>query len=264
MGNEASIRLAVFLGLLIVFSILEAWFERKPRVQSRKKRWTANILVSLSNSATIALMASIMPVMVVSAALWAQNQHIGLLHLIDAPIWIEFIATLIVLDCVIWAQHWAMHQHPILWRLHRVHHSDRDLDASSGVRFHPLEIALSICVKILAVIVLGPMAIAVITYEITLNSMALFNHANIRLTGRLERLLRLFIVTPDMHRVHHSVDRAEHDTNYGNLLSVWDYMFGTYQAHPKLGHDGMTLGLQWQDDRPTRFSWLICLPFFRK
>jgi sterol desaturase/sphingolipid hydroxylase (fatty acid hydroxylase superfamily) len=151
-----------------------------------------------------------------------------------------------------------------LWRLHRVHHSDRDLDVTTAIRFHPLEIALSMGIKIGLVYVMGPSAVAIVLFEILLNGSAMFNHANIKLPLWLDHSLRLVLVTPDMHRVHHSVHRAEHDSNYGFALSIWDRMFGTYIAQPAMGHDAMDIGLEWQDDRPTKFGWTLWLPFRRK
>ena len=171
---------------------------------------------------------------------------------------------IIILDFVIWAQHLITHKVPMLWRLHRVHHADVDMDVTTAIRFHPVEIALSMGLKIGVVYLLGPAAIAVILFEIILNGTAMFNHANIRLPLRLDALVRRILVTPDMHRVHHSVHRHEHDSNYGFSLSVWDRMFGTYIAQPAQGHDDMAVGLDWQDDRPARLGWSLRLPFARK
>jgi sterol desaturase/sphingolipid hydroxylase (fatty acid hydroxylase superfamily) len=155
-----------------------------------------------------------------------------------------------------------MHAVPVLWRLHRVHHADRDLDVTTAIRFHPIEIALSMLIKIGLVYLLGPSWLAVILFAAILNGMAMFNHANLRLPHGLDRWLRLAVVTPDMHRVHHSVLRAEHDTNFGFNLSVWDRLFGTYLPQPKAGHDGMTIGLApWQDERPAGLLWSLILPF---
>ena len=154
-----------------------------------------------------------------------------------------------------------MHLVPFLWRVHRVHHADTGMDVSTAIRFHPVEILLSMIVKIGAVYLLGPAAIAVILFEIILNGMAMFNHANIALPGGLDRALRLFVVTPDMHLVHHSTERTEHDRNFGFALSIWDRIFGTYLAAPRRGIGDMTVGLSWQDDAPARLGWSLALPF---
>jgi sterol desaturase/sphingolipid hydroxylase (fatty acid hydroxylase superfamily) len=154
------------------------------------------------------------------------------------------------------------HKVPLLWRLHQVHHADRDIDVTTAIRFHPIEIALSMLLKIGLVYALGAPAAAVVAFEVILNGCAMFNHANIRLPRRLDAVLRLFIVTPDMHRVHHSIDRSEHDANYGFNLSIWDRLFGTYVAEPAGGHHGMTIGLApYQTDEPTRLGWSLLLPF---
>ena len=162
----------------------------------------------------------------------------------------------------------AARHHPqrsrLLWRLHRVHHADTDIDVTTAIRFHPVEIALSMLLKVGAVYLLGPAALAVLVFEIVLNGCAMFNHANLKLSKPVDAILRLFLVTPDMHRVHHSDKRSEHDSNYGFSISLWDRVFKTYIPQPKDGHDDMTIGLQWQDERPTKLGWSLALPFFRK
>ncbi|MEM7320774.1 MAG: sterol desaturase family protein, partial [Pseudomonadota bacterium] len=173
------------------------------------------------------------------------------------------LVAILCLDFAIWLQHLVTHKVPVLWRLHRVHHADRDMDVTTAVRFHPVEIALSMGLKIGLVYGLGPSALAVLLFEILLNGTAMFSHANLAVPQWLDRVLRWVIVTPDMHRVHHSVKRSEHDSNYGFALSVWDRIFHTYQAQPAKGHDDMTVGLNWQDDRPSRLGWSLALPFFR-
>ena len=261
MENIESYRLGVFLGLLCILVLLETFFERKERVMPRQGRWTTNFIVTFANTATVYAMSLVMPIMVVGAAILAANHQIGVLHFIELPIWTEVLIAIVVLDFVIWAQHWLTHRVPVLWRLHRVHHSDRDIDVTSAIRFHPLEIAFSIFVKIAAIFLLGPVALAVVLFEILLNGMAMFNHANLALPRWLDAVLRKVIVTPDMHRVHHSVYRAEHDHNFGFMLSIWDRIFQTYTAQPKDGHDDMVLGLTWQDDRPAKPLWTLLLPF---
>ena len=156
------------------------------------------------------------------------------------------------------------HKVPFLWRFHRVHHADLDIDVTTAIRFHPVEIAASMVLKIGLVYLLGPPALGIILFEIILNGTAMFNHANIRIPLGIDGFLRRFLVTPDMHRVHHSVTRAEHDSNYGFALSIWDRVFGTYVAQPEKGHENMEIGLQWRDDRPSKLGWALMLPFRRK
>ena len=261
MEQGESYRLGVCLGLLLILVILETFFERKERVMPRQGRWATNFIMTIANTATVYLMGLLMPIMVVGAALLTTRYQIGILHFVDLPFWVEAAIAVIILDFVIWAQHLVTHHVPLLWRLHRVHHSDRDIDVTSAIRFHPLEIAFSILVKIAAIFILSPAALAVVLFEILLNGMAMFNHANLALPSRLDAFLRKFIVTPDMHRVHHSVHRVEHDHNFGFMLSIWDRVFGTYTAQPKDGHDEMVLGLTWQDERPARPLWALLLPF---
>ncbi len=264
MENETLIRLGVFLGLFILLALLETIVPRRARPVARASRWLTNWGMTIANTLTMRLMAIALPLLAVGAAIDAGRSGIGLFHLVDWPAWFEIILAIVVFDFAIWLQHLITHKIPLLWRLHRVHHSDRDLDVTTAIRFHPLEIALSMIIKIGLVYALGPAAIAIILFEIILNGTAMFNHANIRIPDPLERMVRLILVTPDMHRVHHSVDRREHDSNYGFALSIWDRLFGTYIAQPKLGHDDMTIGLQWQDSGPLKLGWSLWLPFRRK
>lgn len=184
--------------------------------------------------------------------------------MLEWPVWIEITLAVLIFDLAIWAQHLVTHKVPLLWRLHPVHHADVDMDVTTAIRFHPFEIALSMLLKIGLVYLIGPAALAVVLFEVILNGTAMFNHSNIALPVWLDGALRRVLVTPDMHRVHHSVDRTEHDSNYGFSLSVWDRLFGTYIAQPRDGHDEMHTGLKWQDERPARFGWSLALPFARK
>ena len=261
MANEVAVRLSVFLGLFVILIAIEALLPRRKRSQSRSARWFTNISLTVIDTLTIRLMAVILPVLAVGAAMDASARGWGLLGAVDWPNWVEVILAMLILDFVIWAQHLITHKVPILWRLHRVHHADRDMDVTTAIRFHPIEIALSMLLKIGVVYALGPTAFAVILFEIILNGSAMFNHANMNLPPKLDQVLRLFIVTPDMHRVHHSVHREEHDSNYGFSLSIWDRMFGTYIPQPAEGHDDMDVGLRWQDDRPAKLGWALMLPF---
>lgn len=264
MEYEAAIRLAVFLGLFALLASVEALAPRRPRSQPRRRRWFTNWGIVVLDTLTLRLVAIAVPLLAVGAALDAGARGWGLFNRIDAPLWAEIVATILILDLAIWAQHLVTHKIPVLWRLHRVHHADIDMDVTTAIRFHPVEIALSMGLKIGLVYLLGPAAVAVILFEILLNGMAMFNHANIDLPPRVDAVLRRIVVTPDMHRVHHSVHRDEHDTNYGFSLSVWDRLFGTYRAQPRGGHLGMETGLAWRDDRPSRLGWSLLLPFRAK
>ncbi|OUS22573.1 fatty acid hydroxylase [Rhodobacterales bacterium 59_46_T64] len=261
MEFETTIRLAVFLGLFALFGTLEALLPRRKRRAPQARRWITNWAISIADTVTLKLVAIAVPFVAVGAAIDAQNNGYGLLNQIAAPAWAEVVFAVLFFDFAIWAQHLITHKIPVLWRFHRVHHADRDLDVSTAIRFHPIEIALSMALKIGLVYMIGPSAIAIILFEVILNGTAMFNHANIRLPLPLDAVMRRVLVTPDMHRVHHSDKRSEHDSNYGFSLSIWDRMFGTYIAQPAKGHDEMTIGLQWQDDRPNRIGWSLFLPF---
>ncbi|QGX97121.1 sterol desaturase family protein [Roseovarius faecimaris] len=264
MENETLIRLGVFLGLFALFAVIEALAPRRIRTQPRQTRWLTNWAIVILDTLTLRLMAVALPLLAVGAAIDAQAQGWGLMNALDLPLWGAVILTVLIFDFAIWAQHLITHKIPLLWRIHRVHHADRDIDVTTAIRFHPVEIALSMILKIGLVYLLGPPALGIILFEIILNGTAMFNHANIRLPLWLDAVLRRLLVTPDMHRVHHSVHRHEHDSNYGFALSIWDRLFGTYIAQPEGGHDRMTIGLEWQDDRPSRLGWALWLPFMRK
>jgi sterol desaturase/sphingolipid hydroxylase (fatty acid hydroxylase superfamily) len=240
--SEPVIRLASFVGVIVVMLAWETLAPRRRPATPRLQRWVSNLGLVAIDAAVLRL---VFPVVAVGAAAWAEAAGIGLFNARPglAPAWLAFIATLLVLDLAIWAQHFAMHKVPWLWRLHRVHHSDVDYDTTTGVRFHPIEIAASMLYKIAIVVALGAPAAAVLAFEVVLSATSLFNHGNVRLPTKLDRPLRLVIVTPDMHRVHHSWHREETDSNYGFNLSVWDRLFGTYRAQPRDGHTGMTIGL---------------------
>lgn len=264
MENEAIIRLSVFLGLFAIFATIEAVMPRRPRSQPRSSRWFTNWGIVILDTLTLRLLALALPLLAVGAAVDAQANGWGLMQSVDAPLWLLVIATILIFDFAIWAQHLVTHKVPILWRIHRVHHADRDMDVTTAIRFHPVEIGLSMLIKIGLVYLLGPPALGVILFEIILNGTAMFNHANIRLPLWLDAVVRKVLVTPDMHRVHHSIHRHEHDSNYGFSLSIWDRMFRTYIPQPEAGHDDMTVGLEWQDDRPSKLGWSLGLPFRRK
>ncbi|WP_425037384.1 sterol desaturase family protein [Primorskyibacter sp. S187A] len=264
MENEAAIRLTIFLGLFACLALLETLAPRRPLGGSKPRRWITNWGFTLINTLALRALAVVLPFLAVGAAVDAQIQGWGLFNILGLPLWLEFLLAILILDFAIWAQHLITHKIPLLWRLHRVHHADTDIDVTTAIRFHPVEIALSMVLKIGLVYLLGPAALAVIVFEILLNGTAMFNHANLRLPLWLDRVLRLVLVTPDMHRVHHSVNRAEHDSNYGFALSIWDRVFGTYIAQPAEGHDKMAIGLEWQDERPSKLGWSLWLPFAKR
>lgn len=261
MGNEALIRLSVFAGLFALFAMTEFIAPRRGRVQSRGHRWFTNLSIAVLNTLALRALAFGLPLLALGAAIDADRNGWGLFNLLGWPVWLEFVLAVLIFDFAIWAQHLITHKIPILWRLHRMHHADRDMDVTTAIRFHPVEILLSMLLKIGLVYVIGPSAAAIVAFEILLNGTALFNHSNIALPLPVDRLLRRVLVTPDMHRVHHSVHRDEHDSNYGFALSIWDRVLRTYVAQPRDGHDAMTTGLAWQDDRPSRLGWALWLPF---
>ncbi|MDD9910108.1 MAG: sterol desaturase family protein [Ahrensia sp.] len=257
--NEGVIRLSVFIGLFAVLALSEYFKPRRKLTVSKSHRWTTNIAIVLLDSAIVRL---IFPAAAVGVALWADMQGYGLFNLIEVPIWLAVLISFIALDFAIWFSHLLSHKVPVFWRFHRMHHSDRDIDVTTAIRFHPIEIVLSMMWKVLWVIALGAPAVAVIIFEIALNGTAMFNHSNLKLPLGLDRLLRLVVVTPDMHRVHHSSINRETDSNYGFNLPWWDRLFGTYIDQPELGHDGMEIGLaEWQDERPLQLGWSLSVPF---
>ena len=261
--SDGLIRFAIFMGVFLVMAAIELGWPKRALIASKRRRWFTNVGIAAAGTAVLRLMAVLaVPVAAVAAAFYAQQHQIGLLNQVASPAWIEIPIALLVLDLSIWFQHLVSHKVPLFWRLHQVHHADRDIDVTTAVRFHPVEIALSMLWKIVVVVPLGASPLAVFLFEVILNACAMFNHANIALPQWLDRVLRLLVVTPDMHRVHHSVLRREHNTNYGFNLSLWDRLFRTYTAQPEGGHQGMTIGLPpYQSEAPTRFGWSLWLPF---
>ena len=256
---EPEIRLFVFLFVFAAMATAETLWPRRGRVLGRGRRWLTNLAIVAINSFVVRL---IFPVLAVGAGLWATQNGYGLLPQLALPYWIKGIIAVVVLDLAIYFQHVVSHKVALLWRLHQVHHADRDIDVTTGARFHPLEIMLSMAWKLVVVTAIGAPPEAVFVFEVILNGMAMFNHANVHLPSGLDRLLRLLIVTPDFHRVHHSVIRRETDSNYGFNLSIWDRLFGTYIGQPEKGHDAMTIGLpDWQRDEPANLLWCLLMPF---
>ena len=268
--SEPVLRLSAFAAVFVIMALLELAIPKRELSAPKGRRWFTNLAIVGVDSIVIRAMAYLpqflgavfIPLAAVAAAVWAQDQGVGLLNWLALPACLEIMAAIVALDFAIWLQHVASHQMPSLWRLHQVHHADVDIDLTTGIRFHPIEIALSMLYKMVWVVLLGPAPIAVVLFEVILNAGAMFSHANVALPSWLDRRLRWLIVTPDMHRVHHSVIRSEHDSNYGFNLSIWDRMFGTYVDQPGAGHLAMTIGLQpYQTSEPMKLKWSLLVPF---
>ena len=260
MAHEPFIRLAAFLG---VFLAVAAWESLSPRRQlntAKTIRWISNISITLLGTAIV---RGLFPVLAVTFA--ADDSTMGLLNQVSLPFIPKVLIGILALDLIIYGQHVMFHSVPLLWRLHMIHHADLDMDVTTGLRFHPVEIILSLGIKLAAILLIGPPVLAVILFEILLNGTSMFNHGNIRMPAGVDRLLRLFVVTPDMHRVHHSVVILETNSNFGFNLPWWDRLFGTYRAQPAAGHEDMALGLsQFRDPERLTLPWLLVLPFIGK
>ncbi len=258
-NNEAAIRLSAYFGVFLVMALWEFAAPRRSLTVSKSKRWLSNIGIVLLNSVLLRLLFSSAAL---ATAVVASERGWGLLNLWGVSFWPAVIISVVVLDFVIYLQHVMFHAVPALWRLHMVHHADLDFDVTTGARFHPVEIILSMLIKIVTVAVLGPPVVAVVIFEVLLNGTAMFNHSNVRVPLALDRVLRLFVVTPDMHRVHHSVIPVEANSNFGFNLPWWDRLMGTYVAQPKSGHQKMTIGLrQFRDVKRSSLPWMLLMPF---
>lgn len=260
LGNEPLIRMGFFFGILLIMAGWELVAPRRPLTASKSVRWGSNLGIVVLNSVVLRLL---FPAAAVGMAVLAGEQGWGIFNYLETPFWLAVIVSVIALDFVVWLQHVMVHAIPVLWRFHRMHHADLDFDVTTGARFHPVEIILSMLIKFAAIMVLGPPIIAVIIFEVLLNATAMFNHSNIRLPLGLDRVLRWFVVTPDMHRVHHSVEDDEANSNFGFNLPWWDRLFGTYRDQPRGGHEGMTIGIR-KYREPKQVSWLngmLMLPF---
>lgn len=251
LANEPGIRLGVFLGILSLLAVCEVAAPRRRVEIPRLIRWTNNLGVVIIDTILVRLT---FPVAAVGLALFAEQNGWGLFNVLDLPGWVAVVASVLVFDFAIYLQHVLFHAVPALWRVHRMHHADLGFDVTTALRFHPVEILLSMGIKMGLVAALGPPAVAVLIFEVILNATAMFNHSNIRIPGRIDRVLRLIVVTPDMHRVHHSVDPVETDSNFGFNLPWWDRLLGTYIAQPRKGHEGMTIGFE--RFRSRRDLWL--------
>jgi len=256
---ELALRLGAAVTLFAAFALWEALAPRRPLAVGRLRRWPGNLGIVLVDAALVRL---IVPTAVVGAALYAAGNGIGLFNLLHLRLSVGFLFGFLLLDLAIYLQHVVFHKVPWLWRLHRMHHADLDIDVSTGLRFHPFEILISLGIKIAVVLAFGIPPVAVLAFEVALNATSMFNHSNARMPAWLDRVLRLILVTPDMHRVHHSVEQIEHDSNFGFNLPWWDRLFGTYRAAPKAGHDGMTIGLSiFRDPKELRLDRLLTQPF---
>lgn len=251
LANEPFIRLAAFLGVLAAMVLWELAAPRRRRDIPRVIRWSNNLALVVLDTLVLRFT---FPILAVGLALIATDKGWGLFNILELPLWVAVIASILILDLAIYLQHVLFHAVPGLWRLHRMHHADQDFDATTGLRFHPVEIILSMAIKLAVVGALGAPAVAVLLFEVILNATALFNHSNIRLPLGVDRWLRLFLVTPDMHRVHHSVDPRETNANYGFSVPWWDRLLGTYVAQPAKGHEGMQIGIE--QFRTPRDQWL--------
>jgi sterol desaturase/sphingolipid hydroxylase (fatty acid hydroxylase superfamily) len=256
---EILVRLSAFAAVFAALAAWEVFAPRRKLLVGRQPRWPSNLGIVVVDAALVRLL---IPTAAVGAALIAAERGWGLLNLVAPPGWLAGILGFLVLDLVIYAQHFTFHHVPLLWRLHRMHHADLDIDVTTGLRFHPIEIIISMLIKIAVVLAFGIPAVAVLVFEIALNATSMFNHSNVAMPERLDRVIRWLVVTPDMHRVHHSIVRHETDSNFGFNLPWWDRLFGTYRRQPEAGHTGMTIGIPiFRNLRELRLDRLLTQPF---
>jgi sterol desaturase/sphingolipid hydroxylase (fatty acid hydroxylase superfamily) len=257
--SEVTIRVGAALGVFAVMALWELLAPRRASSVGRAPRWPGNLGILLLDAALVRLM---FPVAAVGVAAIAAQRGWGLLNITPWPPVLEGLLGFLALDLTIYAQHVAFHKVPLLWRLHRMHHADLDIDVTTGLRFHPIEILLSMLLKMAVVVLIGVPALAVIAFEVVLNATSMFNHSNATMPLWLDRIVRFLVVTPDMHRVHHSILASETDSNFGFNLPWWDRLFGTYRAEPEAGHLGMTIGLPiFRDPGELRLDRLVTQPF---
>jgi sterol desaturase/sphingolipid hydroxylase (fatty acid hydroxylase superfamily) len=258
LAAEPLIRIGAFAGVLALMALWELRAPRRPQAIGRRVRWPNNLGVVVVDTLIVRFL---FPTAAVGIALLGENRGWGLLNNLALPGWIEIVAAVVLLDLVIYLQHVLFHAVPALWRLHRMHHADLEFDVTTGVRFHPVEIVLSMLIKFGAVAALGLPAVGVLLFEVLLNATSMFNHGNVRLPERLDGFLRWIVVTPEMHRVHHSVVARETNSNFGFNLPWWDQLFGTYRAQPAAGHQGMTIGIeQFRDPAELRLDHMLLQP----
>jgi sterol desaturase/sphingolipid hydroxylase (fatty acid hydroxylase superfamily) len=260
LAHEPLIRMGFFFGVFALVALWELASPRRVLKLSRKQRWTANLGIVLLNTVVVRLL---FPMAAVGMAAMGVEKGWGLLNNFAVPFWLAVPLAVVAMDFVIWLLHVMVHAVPALWRLHRVHHADLDYDLTTGARFHPIEIVLSMGIKFATITLLGAPVLAVVIFEVLLSACAMFNHGNIRLPAALDRVLRWFLVTPDMHRVHHSVEDDESNSNFGFNLTWWDRLFGTYREQPRAGQLGMTIGIHGHTDphEVARLPGMLVLPF---
>jgi sterol desaturase/sphingolipid hydroxylase (fatty acid hydroxylase superfamily) len=259
LAYEPIIRLAAFAGVFVLMAAWELMGPRRKQSVGRTWRWPNNLGVMVVDTLLVRIL---FPTAAVGLALVAEARSFGLFNVIAFPWWIGVVLSVVILDLAIYLQHVLFHAVPALWRLHRMHHADLDIDVTTGLRFHPIEIVLSILIKFAVVAVLGPPAIAVLIFEVLLNATSMFNHSNVCIPEGIDRVLRWFVVTPDMHRIHHSILSRETNSNFGFNLPWWDHLLGTYRAQPEAGHEGMTIGIeQFRDSRELRLDRMLLQPF---
>ncbi len=258
--HQNALRLGCFLGVLVLMALWEVRAPRRRASASKRVRWTGNLGLVVLNTMILRVL---FPAAAVGVAAFCAARGWGVLALLGLPAWATLVVAVVALDLTIYLQHVMLHAIPVLWRLHRVHHTDLDFDLTTGLRFHPLEILLSMLIKFAAIVMLGAPAAAVVIFEVLLNATSMFNHGNVRLPASADRLLRRLVVTPDMHRVHHSIDEDETNSNFGFNLPWWDRLFGTYRAQPRAGHEAMTLGIRTfrQPRLCLRLPGLLAIPF---
>jgi len=262
MDNELLIRLGFFFGILVVMFLWELIAPRRPLTTSKIIRWFSNLGLVLIDSIVVRLF---FPTALAGIALLVQQRGWGLFNQFELPYLLKIIFSVLVLDLVIYLQHIVFHSVPLFWRLHMVHHTDMDIDVTTGVRFHPIEIILSMGIKMIVVVLIGAPAVAVLIFEIILNGTSMFNHGNVHYSQNIDSILRLLVVTPEMHRVHHSTIRWETNSNLGFNFPWWDRLFGTYRGQPAKGHLEMTIGLdQYKEPNKLTLPWLLVLPFIGK
>ena len=262
LNHESLIRFGFFLGILILMALGELLAPRRQMQTSKSMRWFSNLGIVFIDTLSLRLL---LPFFAIDVAILAGKGGWGLLNNVSLSYWLKVTIGVVVLDLAIYLQHVVFHGLPILWRLHMMHHSDLDFDVTTGVRFHPIEILLSMGIKMTVVFLVGISALGVLIFEVLLNATSLFNHGNVRLAASIDRVLRVFVVTPEMHRVHHSVIIRETNSNFGFNLPWWDRLFGTYKDQPGAGHVEMTIGLsQFRDPKRLTLPWLLVLPFFGK
>lgn len=259
MTNETLIRLAAFLGVLAVLAAWEILAPRRRLATAKLGRWAANLSVIALNTALVRLLFA---TGVVGTAVISIEQGWGVLNHLSWPTWMEAVVAVIALDLVLYLQHVMFHAVPAFWRFHMMHHADLDVDVTTGIRFHPVEVLFSTLIKLASVVLLGASPVAVVSFEVLLNGTSMFNHSNVRMPAAVDRILRWIVVTPDMHRIHHSINPRETNRNFGFNLPWWDRLLGTYRAEPSQGHEGMILGLQqFRDPARLTLVGILLLPF---